>query len=106
MGPRPKDKRHSPEPTGGYAQTSKVRDGLHGATWLRDFGPNLNFEALHEFFLMWDCMPTIQLEEESEDTLIWRWKADRRNSWCSAYKAFFAAKKSAAQNTRLISKRV
>ena len=55
--------------------TRTVREGLQGA-WLRDCGPNLTREALDEFFLLWEQLREVHLDQSVADSHVWKWERD------------------------------
>ena len=67
---------------------------LHALTdgkWMRHFKSNLSQDAISQFTSMWNDLQLVQLSENQEDTLTWRWTANGQFSSCSAYTATLTA---------------
>lgn len=70
-------------------RTQTVLAATSNHTWARDIGPDLTAGELEEFLRLWHKVSTVQLTEDSEDTVRWAWEQHGQFSAHSAYGARF-----------------
>ena len=66
-----------------------VAQALTDGKWMRHFRRDLSVQALHQFIKLHDMVENIQLREETQDTVTWRWTANGVYSASSAYELQF-----------------
>ena len=74
------------------AQVKKKRtvaEALQGDQWIQDISGALTVQVLLQYIQLWDRIRNIQLLENQEDRICWRWTPDKTFSTASAYLAFF-----------------
>jgi len=69
-----------------------VREALLGERWIRDIAYNLTHDLLKEYFELWTAIDSIRpdLDESSEDTIVWTLESSGQYSSKSAYAIQFA----------------
>lgn len=66
-----------------------VHKALQSNKWISHISPITSVVEFQEYVQLWEKVQEIQLDNNSEDTIIWRWTSDREYSSKSAYRVQF-----------------
>jgi hypothetical protein len=68
-----------------------VVEALHNNTWIRDLNYRTGFTTTHleQFVTLWTLVTSIELQQQEDDKLIWRFTRSGEYTSSSAYKAQF-----------------
>ena len=62
-----------------------VYKALQGNKWIAHVTPMDTVKELQEYVTLWEAVEHIQLEENTEDSIVWRWTEDGGYATKSAY---------------------
>jgi hypothetical protein len=66
-----------------------VQKALQDNRWVARIQPLQTVQELHEYAALWERLQETTLEENSEDTIRWRWTVDGEYTTKSAYNIQF-----------------
>jgi hypothetical protein len=68
-----------------------VAEALHNNTWIRDLNYRTGFTTTHleQFVTLWTLLAPIELQQQEDDKLTWRFTRSGEYTSSSAYKAQF-----------------
>lgn len=69
--------------------TRTVEQALQGNTWARDVGPVQALQAFDEYLRLWQRIATVELTQDTRDSVRWAWETNGVYSARSAYLAKF-----------------
>ena len=73
-------------------QSELVADALRDGSWARHVGTELSPEALDQYLLLWTCVSSITLDDDSQDSVTWTWESNGCFLTRSAYAARFSGR--------------
>lgn len=62
-----------------------VHKALQGNKWIAHNTPIYSTVELQEYVMLWEAVQVIQIDENREDSIVWRWTEDGEYSTKSAY---------------------